>query len=69
MSNHTGTHPPPHPGPAPHNPLNHTNNPSTSHLTKYQTEEIDQYMWLMHQIDNFGEHLEGMEIGTSRAED
>ena len=23
----------------------------------------------MHQIDNFGEHLEGMVIGTSRAED
>jgi hypothetical protein len=23
----------------------------------------------MHQIDNFGEHLEGMKYGTSRAED
>jgi len=30
---------------------------------------MDQYTWLMHQIDNFGEHLEGMKYGTSRAED
>jgi len=67
--NHSVTNSVPHPGPAPHVPINHTTNPHTMDLTTYQQTELDQYTWLMHQIDNFGQHLDGFEYGTSRAED
>ena len=40
----------------------------TNAMSAYQKEELNQYAYVMQQIDSFGEHLEGMHYGISKAE-